>query len=276
MKSTYWSCSKFADWIRGTPKLNAGTSEEWITWEKIAKEKPIRYWLAEKGLDYLQNFIFWPANRFRNMIFYINNRWITKSHALTSNLKRGEWQDFDERLLHAVFDELVNFVEIEQAWMHVVCSDEERKKYKTPWYRTFFRIRLWRCPEAGLAYLEWAAELKKDENWIDKNDPEYGKPTFQALVAQETLALYNWWKNERPNRPDPMNASGLSNYYEERRKEAELRGEDPWLGMFNSDKTRDVRSDNLSTICHKMEEEQDEEDTHMLIRLVKIRHGLWT
>lgn len=276
MKSTYWSCSKFADWIRGTPRLDAGTAEEWGIGEKKAAEKPIRYWLAEEGLDYLQHFIFWPVNRFRNMVFYINNRWITKSHALTSNLKRGEWQDFDGRLLHAVFDELVNFVEIEQAWMHVVCSEEDRKKYKAPWYRTFFRIRLWRCPEAGLAYLEWASELKKDEAWIDKNDPEYGKLTSQALAAQETRALYNWWKNERPNRPDPMDASGLSNYYEERRKEAELRGDDPLLGMFNSDKTRDERSDNLSRIYHKMEEEQNEEDTHMLIRLVKIRHSLWT
>ena len=276
MKSTYWSCSKFADWIRGTPKLDAGTAEEWNIWKKTAKEKPIRYWLAEEGLDYLQNFIFWPSNRFRNIVFYINNRWITKSHALTSNLKRGKWQDFDERLLHAVFDELVNFVEIEQAWMHVVWSEEGRKKYRTPWYRTFFRIRLWRCPEAGLAYLDWAAELKKDEEWIDKNDPEYGKPTFQALAAQETRALYNWWKHERPNRPDPMDTSGFSSYYEERRKEAELRGDDLLLGMLNSDKTRDERSDNLSSICHKMEEEQDEEDTNMLIRLVKIRHSLWT
>jgi len=33
-------------------------------------------------------------------------------------------------LLHSAFDELVNFVEIEQAWMQVVFSDEDRKKYK--------------------------------------------------------------------------------------------------------------------------------------------------
>lgn len=25
----YWSCTKFADWIRGTPKLLAGTAEQW-------------------------------------------------------------------------------------------------------------------------------------------------------------------------------------------------------------------------------------------------------
>ena len=235
MKSTYWSCSKFADWLRGTPKLPAGTSKEWSDWKKAAKEKTVRYWLAEEGLDYLQNLVCWPAHRISDMRLYINNRWITKSHALTSNLKRGQWQDFDERLLHSVFDELVNFVEIEQAWMQVAFSDEDRKKYRAPWYRTIFRMRLWRCPEAGLAYLNWAAGLKHDEDWIDKNDPAYGQSTFQALAAQETCALYNWWKNERPNRPDPHDASGWSSYCEERRKEAELRGDDSELCMFNTD-----------------------------------------
>ena len=276
MKSTYWSCSKFADWLRGTPILSAGTSKEWSDWKKTAKKKPIRYWLAEEGLDYLQNFICWPAHRMNDVRFYINNRWITKSHALTSNLKRGEWQDFDGRLLHSVFDELVNFVEIEQAWMQVVFSDEERKKYKTPWYRTIFRMRLWRCPDAGLAHLDWAAGLKHDEDSIDKNDPKYGQPTFQALAAQETLVLYNWWKNERPNRLDPYDASGWSSYCDERHKKAELRGEDFLESIFNTDKSDGDQSSNLLKIRHKMEEDQDEEDTAMLIRLIKVRHNLWT
>jgi hypothetical protein len=29
----YWSCSKFADWLRGMPKLEAGTIEEWNAWK---------------------------------------------------------------------------------------------------------------------------------------------------------------------------------------------------------------------------------------------------
>lgn len=55
MRSRYFSCSKFADWLRGTPKLSCGTSEEWRDWEISAKQsRPIRYWLAEEGLDYIQ------------------------------------------------------------------------------------------------------------------------------------------------------------------------------------------------------------------------------
>ena len=275
MKSTYWSCSKFADWLRGTPTLPCGTSKEWSDWKKTAQKKPIRYWLAEEGLDYLQNFICWPAHRMNDVRFYINNRWITKNHALTSNLRRGQWHDFDERLLHAGFDELVNFVEIEQAWMHVVCSDEERKKYNPPWYRTIFRIRLWRCPAAGLAYLDWAAGLVYEDE-VEKNDPNYGQPTFQALAAQETLALYHWWKMERPARPDPHDASGWTSYYNKRRAEAQLRGQDFLESIFNADKSDDDQSRVPLEICRKMEEDYDAQDTEMLIRLIKIRHSLWT
>lgn len=133
MKSTYWSCSKFADWLRGTPKPSSGTSAEWKAWKTEAKTKPLRYWLAENGLDHIQDTLCWPINRMKILRTYLNNRCFIKSHALTSRLPRGEWHDFDTRLLYAAFDGLVNFVEIEQAWIEVVCSSkEERKKYRIP------------------------------------------------------------------------------------------------------------------------------------------------
>src|SRR3990167_9530234 len=116
MRLKYWSCSKFADWLRGSSKLKAGTAEEWGAWRKAAKIKKIRYWLAEEGLDHLKDFIFWPAHRIYDIRCYISNRWISRSHALTNNLERGAWHEFDTRLLHAAFDELLNFVEGEQAW----------------------------------------------------------------------------------------------------------------------------------------------------------------
>ena len=54
----YWTCSKFADWLRGTAKPTAETSEGWRSWEKKARDThPVRYWLADEGLDYLQKFL---------------------------------------------------------------------------------------------------------------------------------------------------------------------------------------------------------------------------
>jgi hypothetical protein len=44
MKYEYWSCSKFADWLRGTSKIHSGTAEEWNVWRKAAKAK------KEKGV----------------------------------------------------------------------------------------------------------------------------------------------------------------------------------------------------------------------------------
>jgi len=279
MKGNYWSCTKFADWLRGTPKPYAGTAEEWCDWKKIAKTKKIRYWLTEEGLDSLQNFVRWPLDLFNNVRYYVDNRWVVETHALTSNLKRGQWHDLDTRLLHACFDELVNFVEVEQAWHAIACSDEERKKYKTPWYRKIFCLGFWRCPEAGLAHLEWAAGLKNDEDWIDKTDPGFGQPTHQALAAQQTMRLYKWWKEERPQRPDPMDASGWSDYCEERRQAVRAENGDDddflWIGCDKDELDRE-RSSKILEICRKMEQEREDEDTEMLICLIKIRKSLWS
>jgi hypothetical protein len=268
----YWTCSKVADWLRGTPKPHFGTAEEWNAWEKKAKLKKFRYWLADKGLDYLENFVCWPSNRINDVRCYIRNRWITKSHALTSNLTPGRWHDYDTRLLHSIFDELVSFVEIELACQFVVCSDDEGKKYKTPWYR----IGSWRSPEAGIAYLEWASELKYDTDILSKDDPRLGQPTSQALAAQETFTLYRWWKQERPNRPDPSNASGWSEYCERKHKAAVVNGDNPLLSSFITNELEENHSNSLCSAYRKIEKEQEDEDTAMLIRLVKIRQSLWT
>lgn len=278
MGSNYWSCTKFADWVRGTPKIGAGTEQEWRAWENIAKTKKLRYWLAEEGLDHLQNTINWPRNRLRDIRHYIDNRWISKTHTLTSNLKRGQWHEFETRLFYSTFDSLVDFVEIELAGFNMVCSDEAYKKYKTPWYRSLFRFSSCRCPEAGMEYLNWAASLSHDEDWVDQNDPDFGKPTNQALAAQETIALYKWWKEVRPMRQDPMEESGWSKYCEEKRKKTEVNGSDFILPVLKDDETEEekVLVRQILEICNKLEYEQENEDTEMLIRLIKIRKHLWT
>lgn len=268
MKYSYWSCSKIADWIRGTPKISAGTAEEWNAWKKTAKAKKVRYWLAEEGLDFLQDLIYLPLKFINNIRHYFDNRWISKTHALTSNLKRGKYYEFDTRLLHALFDELVNFVEIEQAWHYVAWSKEEQSKYQIPWYYKIKLLGQWRCPEAGIAHLEWASKLKCDQDFTSKEDPKLAQSTPQALSAQETIILYQWWKEMRPNRLDPIIASGWSDYCEKRRQAS---GDDvSWMSSY------DENAHAIMETCHKMEQAQDDEDTDMLIRLVKLRSYLWT
>jgi len=274
MKS-YWSCSKLADWLRGTSKPFSGTRKEWGEWEKKAKIKCFRYWLAEEGLDHLQNTIFWPVNRIHDVRIYIKNRWLYKSHAMTSNLKRGQWYDFDCRLLHALFDELVNFVEMELAWMQVISSDDGYKKYNVPCYFRVFRRKEWHCPEAGVAYLKWASDLRYDEDLVGKDDSRHGQLTPQAVAARETFSLYNWWKTDRNKRLDPDEASGWIKYCDERSKVANIQKNDFFDSAIINNDNHD-ESKKILDASHQIEQEQEEEDTSMLIRLIQVRQYLWT
>lgn len=274
--TNYWSCSRFADWLRGTKKLNAGTSREWREWQQAGRQQhPIRYWLAEEGLDLIQDTVTWPARKLNDLRYYINNRFISHSHACTAHardIKPGAWCDLGDRFLPCLFNELVDFVEVESAWTHVIWDDEARKKFKVPMSRSFFRWRTWRSPEAGLEHLKWAASLRADETWgLEPGDKGYGEPTFQARGAQEILALYHWWTQERPQRPDPHDASGWTEICD-RRREAypdELLPED----ATSKEKAETKRVLNL---LRKLEKQHEKEDEDMMIRLIRIRQALWT
>jgi hypothetical protein len=270
----YWTCSKFADWIRGTTKLKCGTGKEWREWEEAAKAKyPIRWWLAEEGLDKIQDVWCYIPERINDVRYYINNRWITKTHALTahpSDIPRGQWRDVGGRFLPCLFNELVDFVEVEQAWHHVMWDDKARKKYETPWTRRFFRFRTWRCPEAGIDYLKWAMTLTNEE-FLDEDEKHKAEPTYQAKAAKEILELYTWWKEVYPKRPDVHDASGWSAY-------CDMRREKGYHLLDMEDKTEE-EAEMCRTALDKsreIEKAYNDEDEAMMIRLIKIRESLWT
>lgn len=271
MRSNYWSCSRFADWLRGTAKPGAATGDGWKSWKNTAKEKhPIRYWIAEEGLNKLQNFVNWPVDKLYNAKYYIVNRWIDQSHALVAHpkhIKPGSWMDFDNRIIYCLFDELVDFVEIEKSYSNYRWNKEKRKDKKW-WQVGRWRTRTWRSVEAGIDYLKWEMSLTNEE-WLDEDKKHEAAPTPQAIAAKEILDLYIWWTEVRPNRPDPMDASGWSAYCEDQRR----RG----IDFFETDPEEDrwdTRS--MHEKMREMEKAYDDEDTEMLIRLIKLRGSLWT
>ena len=276
--SQYWSCTPFADWIRGTPKLDMGTSEEWNDWEDRAKRyNPVRWWIAEEGLGYLQDFVTWPVRKIYDIKYYINNRWVSRTHGLTAHprdLKPGEWCDVGNRFLPCLFNELVDFVEIEQAWHHIAWDDEARKKYAAPfWASGWFRWRVWRCPQAGLDHLDWAMTLTLSTDWgVEETDPNYGKPTGQALRAKEIKELYLWWTTTYRNRPDPHDASGWSEYCDRLREE---KG-NSWIGISSKNPETEKLGKKALNLTTKIEAAYDKEDEQMMIRLIKARDSLWT
>jgi hypothetical protein len=276
-RSHYWSCSKFADWVRGTPKLGAGTSEQWDEWDRKAQGySRIRYWLAEEGLDYVSNVVYFIPDTIYAIKYYINNRWVSRTHSLTAHsrdIEPGSWCDVGNRFLPCLFNELVDFVEIELAWCHIAWNSKERKKYKAPWWSSgWFRWRTWRCPQAGLDNLEWQRNLRWNEDEVGKDFKGLGELTPQAVKAQEILDLYTWWTETYRNRPDAYEASGWTAYCEKSREANG--GKLSWGG----DKSPELKK--MSTKAHKLlqkiEADYEKEDEAMMIRLIKVRHGLWT
>ena len=275
MRNHYWTIGPVADWIRGTPSPGAFTSKGWREWREAAQKKhPIRYWIAEEGLDYLQTIVYWIPDRLYAIKYYINNRWVTKTHALTahpSDVPRGEWRDVGSRFMPCLFNELRDFVEVELAWWHIAWEGQEfRKKYNPPfWAIGWFRWRTWRCSQAGLDNLAWQMSLTND--WLEEDHPDRHKPSRQAETAKEILELYNWWTEVYPNRPDPMDASGWSAYCEQIRQSG--RGFFDFEDRTNEEQKQSSRALDLS---NEIEDKYNKEDEEMMIRLIRIRHSLWT
>jgi hypothetical protein len=274
-RATYWSCSKFADWIRrtfrATEKPGAATGSEWNTWKRVSKkEHPVVYWVTEVALDKVQDVVNFVPDQIDAVRRYVVNRWLDKLHYVPTGLKAGEWHETDTRLLHGMFELLVDFVEIEKAWMQVVWSPENWKKYDFPrWYK--YRWLRWaahrRIPQAGIDYLKWEmslADTNVDEYGVDHANPR------QAAAAKEQLELYTWWKTIRPFRPDPHDASGWSAYCDLRRSD-----DDDIFWLDTPDKDREATTAMLK-LCHEIEEQYETEDEEMLIRLIKVRRSLWT
>ena len=276
MRSHYWTIGKFADWVRGTPGPGALTSEGWDAWHtKAQAAHPIRYWIAEEGLDHLQKFVYYIPDKLNDVRYYINNRWVSHSHALTAHprdIQPGNWSDVGNRFLPCMFNELVDFVEIEQAWHHCIWSDDMKTKYDVPWYRKgWLRWRTWRSAEAGMEYLRWAETLTNEE-FLEEGEKHKAEPTYQAKAAKEIIQLYTWWTVTYRNRPDPYEASGWTAACEASRIANGGRL------SFSADKDPVLKkaSDKAHKLLQKIEADYEKEDEEMMIRLIKIRGSIWT
>lgn len=257
--NNYWSDSKLARLILpGKPK--SGTMEEWNKWENDSKKaNPYRYWLAEDVLNSCQDVVYWVPNKVKNVRRYFLNRFLDKTHTLTSNLKKGEFYEFETRVIHCLFDELVNYVEIELANHNMVCDSKAKAKYG----RLFSFSR--RNADAGLDYLDWEMTVTIDDNSANKEP----KLSSQAIAAKEIKALYDWWKVTRPNRSDPYKLSGYDDL---------LPAGEAFLDLSADKERKKVWSKKKKALeaAAKLENNYEKEDEEMLIRLIKLRRSMWT
>lgn len=187
----HWTCSKFADFIRGEKKPPALGFDEWDKWHESAKKKrPFRYWIAETLLKKIQDIVYFPYDIYHTVKTYIRNRYFDKLHYLHTGLKPGEYYDLDHRILHGLFNELIIYVETECAWTY---GKPEQVKHH-------YKFKNGSCKQAGLDYLDWGIK-----------DKHKGKLTNFAKSCKEIKRLYLWWTEKRPQRKNPY----LDKWYDE-------------------------------------------------------------
>lgn len=267
--SRHYSSSDFVTWLRlkvfKVDKPYALGWGEWAKWEaKLKAERRIAHFFTETLPDWVQWIPDHTVDYVNDFRYYITNR-MHGSHRLNSTLKKGDYHEFGSRMLYSMFDTYVEFIEIEEAYSHIAWSkDEDRKKYNAPWWRRYWFLRWgqqWRSPDAAVDHLKWEMGLADSPG--------------QAESAREKMALYTWWKHIRPSRGDDWEVSGFRAHWDE----MEEKYGDDWLGLGSAGKmsrSEKATYDKLSDAKDALEAQWAEEDTQMMIRLVKIRENLWT
>lgn len=248
---------------------------EWDIWKENTKRaRPFAYFFCETLPDILEK----PAEYFidpiDDLVYYLRNRLVRKTHYLRTGLAPGKWYDFGTRLLHGSFTELVDFVEVEKAW-HMVAvsfsSNDTRNKYGFKWYHNYnwLRWRRYRCAAAGIDHLKW--EMTLDDEKLSAAE----QSMTQAQAARETMLLYTWWTKTRANRKDEWDETGLRAFWETM---DEKYGSN-WLGLSGKSKLSSFEQTEyrrLSDAASQLEKDRLEEDDQMLVRLVKVRSYMWT
>jgi len=244
------------------PKV--GTAEQWVEWEKIEKSKPFCNFIVnivpgwfDKIKDKIDNIIMWLRYRLQPSHKY---------HLINTGLK-PRYYEIEDRMLHGMFNLLKEFCENEQPY-HDWCwqSIEEENNGNKP---TKFKPGR----EAALESLKWRKEqiYKEEDLPFEKDKNLIGEPTEHSKNAEEVEKLYLWWVDTYPNRRDPYDVYEdpyFDKMIEENVSSMELLSKRP---PEEEEKVKEIwkKRDTL-------ESQYNLEDQMMLIRLIKIRHTLWT
>lgn len=275
MRSRHYQDSWMFTWLRNSVfKIEKPRALAWGGWAKWDDElkaaRPVAYFITETLPDWLEKPAQWTIDPIYDATYYLRNRFVRQTHMVHTDLKQGVWHEYESRILHGMFTELVDFVEVEQAWHTCMWDEKVRKKYQMPWWRDnwFFYWREWRCPAAGIDYLKWCMTLD------DPVLPVHDRNPSQAEHAREVLTLYTWWKDIRTTRRDEYEEAGFTEFNDRMAAKYGRLDFDPDDKQLTAQERKEKHT--IYTRVHEIEEVRHQEDEAMMIRLVKIRRGLWT
>ena len=109
--------------------------------------------------------------------------------------------------------------------------------------------------------------------YIDRERPleriDWDADDFHKEIRDEFVVIRKWWDNY--NSRCKIIKKAMDDWHDERFKDCPDGNNLEWL---NTPETNEARE--LADRFHKMEQEFEDEETDMLIRLIKIRKCLWT
>lgn len=182
-------------------------------------------------------------------------KFIQRTHVVDSKLPKSNHFDSSEVMIHAMFNMLVDHVEVEVAFEHRMAEYMNADTFKRPvhnWYTPF------RDANAGTVALTLASRQTR------LDDDAY--PTPEADIAEQQLQLYFWWTYTRPGRPSlyvkPVPWDEFIDY---------THGNYPHEILTADFVPQTSEEDNKRIVMKKY---YDDEDTVQLRRLIAMRHTL--
>lgn len=250
---------RFIKWIKFNPPY-AANADEWVEFDtRFKEEAPIRYAISRGAIRKR----YWRVKFFFSRNFHrVLDRTLDRKHIVNTGLNPG-YHNTSRRILYANFSLLVGFVENECSRMYASSSSERMInlfgwKAFLPWR---IRIALKRNPryakEYGLEYLYWSRDSEKERG-------------LEVAYLDDTISLYKWWTEERPNREEYK--SPLS----------DIRKPDDHIMLTSTKKWKAENPElakELEAYSEKrraQEQQWEDEDTAMLIKLMKIRVKLFS
>jgi hypothetical protein len=213
---------------------------DWMEYESWLKENhPFVWWFEHKFMDKVQDLFCYAPKHLSAIKYYLKNRFIRETHNLQTNLKKGEYHEIDNRIIHGLFNTLVIFVEVEVANFHKKLNRDKKE------YAGFNNV------DHAMAYFKFQIEQSEV---VESHKNEH----------QEIIDLYEWWTKTRPSRVDPFEAFPTDKDY--------LPG---WCDKDISDEEKEENYKRYESIA-ALEKEYQQEDEDMMIRLIKVRQWMWT